>query len=177
MHVEQAVRESWGRDKLAEVAGVSKDVAADVLAQVSARLVAKVEEGLSCQVNEMRVLAARERPAVVRRLKAAGELCDDLLAMARELLGQFPVEQPEDEVVDGVLVKHALLEDRALKVASIVQKAAAAAGQSWAAYKDASGLALAERVKESGLVADAKAKSVQDGKNASAIEVEVIFAE
>ena len=176
VHLVQALAEGWGCERLAKEAGVSTNTARDVLAGMSQKLTAMVDNKLGVHIEAMRSVAAIERPAVVSRLKSAGELCDSILAKAHEILAEITCDTPFDTSEEGG-APPIMPEDRLAKLATICQKVSAAAGQSWAAYKDASGLALAERVKETALSAKAKADVAQDSKDQSAIEVEVIFSE
>lgn len=172
--VAQAMREGWGCVKLAEVSGVDKRVASDMLAKAAESLAVQSKEELGVLVSEMRVLALNERPAVVKRLRDVGEVCDALVNKARALIESLPDEQPEDQEDDEGNTRPAVpLESRLAMLAGVVQKAAAASAQSWACFKDASGLGLAERVREAELVTKAKAKGEESNENA--IDVEVVF--
>jgi hypothetical protein len=171
--VVQAVREGWGCDRLAKEAGICTTTAADVLATVSKSIVDKAHGELGVMAAEMRKEATKERPAVVRRLRAAGELADTLLAKAKELIEALDpeddaladeeeeAERLEEQAHGGALRRRQraiTLEERLASLSASVKAATAAAKDSWAAFKDASGLAFAEDAARAAVKAGSKVK-------------------
>jgi hypothetical protein len=108
---------------------------------------------------------------VVRRLEAAGAAADSLLAKVALMIAALP---PDGATLESAgIARQVSPEDHLLKLATVVQKASAASAQSWMCFKDASGLGLAERVRESEMIAEGKRAT--EKRQPYAHEVEVIF--
>lgn len=170
--VPQAIREGWSRTKLAEEAGICHATAADVLAQVSAVIATSSQQELGIIATQMQQAAAKERPAVVRRLERAGSLIDALLSKGETLLAGLDPEEDaqaeEEEEIEresqghgGALQrvrKKITIEARYAQLAGAIKQVGGAAKDVWATFHHASGLAFAEE--------QAKAKLKQDASTA-----------
>lgn len=143
----RALAEKWSCERLAREAGVSGEVALDLLREMSGKIESKVERELGLAVEAMRGVATREREKVTARLARVGALCDRLLVEAGEALGDKAGDcvDEESENEQGK-VSHGL--ERLEAVAGILSKAGKLAESSWKLFRSASGLELAERLTE-----------------------------
>jgi hypothetical protein len=160
----RALAEGWGCERLASEAGVSSEVALVLLRDMSEKVKARVEGELGLAVDAMRAVATQERERVAARLQKVGAACDGLLetagALIESLKGAGGVHEVEKIGEDG----ESIMEDTGLERLERLAKVMASAGKlsesSWALFRSASGLALAERVTE--LAARERIKAGED---------------
>lgn len=144
-----AVSEGWTLQEIADACHCGAEAASVALAAYRE----KMEALRSAQTGELLARlqkeAAQERPAVIRRLREAGAVADDLLSKARELIEALNVGEPaaiEGGEVETVARGRAgpAIEQRLAALASTVKAAASASRDCWLAFKDAAGLEFAE---------------------------------
>ena len=151
----QAIREGWDSHKLAKEAKICTNTASDVLATVSKSIVDSKSRELGLTVRAMQREAERERPLVVTRMRSLGSVADRLASVASSLLdriesGEAEDDEDEDESEDDGGKKSnrrkrsPLIETRLAALGSAIKAASAASADSWACFKDASGLSFAE---------------------------------
>ena len=170
--IPQAIAEGWGCERLASEAGVSSEVSLALLRDYSRKIEAKVEHELGFHVEAMRRVATSERSKVTARLQNIGAFADSLLKSAEIELSMIQGEQfaasetcipavsegqPGSEC--GERDSRGLRIAQIERLATVLAKVGKAGESSWALFRSASGLALAERLTEASVRAKVTAKS------------------
>lgn len=133
--VAQAVKEGWSVAKLAREAGISDNVACDVLALASKQVKDKADRELGILAGKMREAAHRAVPRVV-------EVSERALAACERVVERLEADLDEFTSIPG---KHGDT-PASIVLAGAAQKLAAAMSTLGATVKDLTGLKAAEAV-------------------------------
>lgn len=144
-----AVSEGWTLQQIADACHCGAEAASVALAAYREKMRAARSAETGELLAQLQREAAQERPAVIRRLREAGAVADELLAKAREAIEALNVNEPSATVAsDGETGGRGkagpAIEQRLAAVASAFKAASSASRESWLCFKDAAGLHFAE---------------------------------
>lgn len=149
LYLVQAVREGWGIERLAETAGVSRNVASAELQRVSEKLAARIDQELNLDLEQMRVGLHKHRRSVLRAIERSMSIVESIQGRLETDMERFPVFTEEKMIGSGEGAQLVTVETATSPAFAKAAVSLAGATKTLAeTFRQASGLALAERLTE-----------------------------